>query len=284
MDGTSWDNAASGNLVHVILLSAANGDRVYFSEGDYTTDRILVLPSGVSLFGGFPSENPSWENRNAFTYQTVWTASHSGAWIASTSDITGQLVDGFTLMNYSGTTADGNNLTFKNMTLSGGSFTTAGKLENCYVTGVTLNAGSVSSCEVVNSPTAISNAENTYFYYASVEVSENAEDCKVYGTGKSGMPCHFSGAATNCTVVNCALDYYTFHSYATNCTAVNCTASSIPIFYGIATNCAAVNCTFTDGNPLRSNGIFNNAATNCTAVNCTATSGDPNISVGIFNN
>lgn len=272
MAGTSWANAASGSMVHAILLSATSGDRVYFSEGDYTTDRVLVLPSGVSLFGGFPSENPSWETRNAFTHQTVWTASHSGAWLASTSDITGQLVDGFTLMNYAGTTADGSNLTFKNMTLSGGSFTTAGDLENCYVTGVTLNAANVTSCEVVNSPAVISKAKNTYFYYASVEVSRNAEDCNVYGTEESKVNCCFSGPATNCTAVNCTADTYTFKSYATNCTAMNC-AAEIPIFYGIATNCTAVNCAVINANPILSEGIFAYSSTNCTAVNCTVKSG-----------
>lgn len=259
-------------MVHAILLSATSGDRVYFSEGDYTTDRVLVLPSGVSLFGGFPSENPSWETRNAFTHQTVWTASHSGAWLASTSDITGQLVDGFTLMNYAGTTADGSNLTFKNMTLSGGSFTTAGDLENCYVTGVTLNAANVTSCEVVNSPAVISKAKNTYFYYASVEVSRNAEDCNVYGTEESKVNCCFSGPATNCTAVNCTADTYTFKSYATNCTAMNC-AAEIPIFYGIATNCTAVNCAVINANPILFEGIFAYSSTNCTAVNCTVKSG-----------
>ena len=75
MDGSSWENAASQSQIHVILLSCASGDSVYFSEGDYTCDRTLTLPSGVSLFGGFPSENPTWATRDAFAHPTKWTAS-----------------------------------------------------------------------------------------------------------------------------------------------------------------------------------------------------------------
>ena len=286
MDGSSWNNAAAVSQIHVILLSAASGDSIYFAEGDYTADRTLTLPSGVSLFGGFTASNPSWETRDAFAHQTRWTASHSGAWLASTSNVAGQLVDGFTLMNYAGTTADGDNLTFKNMTLSGGSFSTAGKLENSYVTGVTLNAGSVSSCKVVNSPATITETEGTDFYYASVAVSGSAEDCNVYGTEENKVNCRFSANATNCTAVNCTTSYsssyifyndatnctavncttknYIFGSSATNCTAVNCTANSY-IFYNDATNCTAVNCTTS----YSSRYIFGSSATNCTAVNCT---------------
>ena len=267
MDGSSWANAASQSQIHVILLSCASGDSVYFSEGDYTTDRTLTLPSGVSIFGGFPSENPSWETRNAFTHQTVWSDSHSGAWLASTSNIAGQVVDGFTLMNYVGTTEDGQNVTFKNMTLSGGSFTTAGKLENCYVTGVTLNAGSVSSCKAVNSPATITETEGTDFYYASVAVSGNAEDCNVYGTEENKVNCRFSANATNCTAVNCTdsnYDSYIFYT-ATNCTVVSCTADNV-IFYRTVTNCTVVNCAATRN-------IFALTAKNCTAVNCTAEDG-----------
>ena len=53
MDGTSWDNAASGSMVHVILLSCESGDRVYFSEGQYTNSYTITLPAGVSIYGGF---------------------------------------------------------------------------------------------------------------------------------------------------------------------------------------------------------------------------------------
>ena len=49
MDGSSWANAASASMIRVILLSAASGDSIYFAEGDYTADRTLTLPSGVSL-------------------------------------------------------------------------------------------------------------------------------------------------------------------------------------------------------------------------------------------
>ena len=247
MDGTSWANAASASMIHVILLSAASGDSIYFAEGDYTADRTLTLPSGVSLFGGFPSENPTWATRDAFAHQTRWTASHSGAWLASTSNVAGQVVDGFTLMNYAGTTADGDNLTFKNMTLSGGSFTTAGKLENCYVTGVTLNASSVSSCKAVNSPAAISNAEGTDFFYASVEVSVKAENCNVYGKEKIKVKCRFSRIAINCTAVNCKSESESiFFSNSlgcaiTNCTAVNCTSSGY-IFDNSETSSVSKNC------------------------------------------
>ena len=286
MDGTSWANAASASMIHVILLSAASGDSIYFAEGDYTADRTLTLPSGVSLFGGFPSENPTWATRDAFAHQTRWTASHSGAWLASTSNVAGQVVDGFTLMNYAGTTADGDNLTFKNMTLSGGSFTTAGKLENCYVTGVTLNASSVSSCKAVNSPAAISNAEGTDFFYASVEVSVKAENCNVYGKEKIKVKCRFSRIAINCTAVNCKSESESiFFSNSlgcaiTNCTAVNCTATTGDIFYASCTsytgtpitNCTAVNCTTTSGDIFGTLGYI--TITNCTAVNCKSKSGD----------
>lgn len=130
MDGSSWENAANMSMIHVILLSSASGDRVYFSEGDYTTDRTITLPSGVSLFGGFTTENPAWATRDAFAHPTRWTASHSGAWLESTANIAGQVVDGFTLVDYADTVSDAANITFKNGFISGGSFAWGGTVSN----------------------------------------------------------------------------------------------------------------------------------------------------------
>ena len=284
IDGSSWANAAPASQVHAILLSCASGDSVYFSEGNYTTDRIITLPSGVSLFGGFPSENPLWETRDAFTHPTKWTASHSGAWLASTSNVTGQLVDGFTLINYVGTTEDGENLIFRNMTISGGRFSTGGEIKNSYFLDTTntilVNAvkcifnqckssgslvyGPVSECVAIGceigNTTSAPILDTIFGNYAEKCICIR---CKCVSNNRN----FFGDYASNCTAINCiSTKSYTskiFGSNSTNCTAINCVSPGYIqcIFGSNSTNCTAINC----GSLL---GIFGSNSTNCTAINC----------------
>ena len=268
MDGSSWANAASGSMIHVILLSCASGDRVYFAEGDYTADRTLTLPSGVSLFGGFTAENPTWATRDAFAHPTVWTASHTGAWLESKAYISGQLVDGFTLVNYADTVSDAVIVTFRNGFVSGGTFTWGGTVENskitvatldvrmasgCWISGGTVTATNTEDCIVIGASSTVENALRTDFYFGATSVTNSANTVNVYGKEAAPVTVYLY-KPSGCKVVygkNGNINYIFGGSTITNCTAVNCTSTGTSngyIFYGsdrTIKNCTAVNCTGT---------------------------------------
>ena len=299
MDGSSWANAASGSMIHVILLSCASGDRVYFAEGDYTADRTLTLPSGVSLFGGFTAENPTWATRDAFAHPTVWTASHTGAWLESKAYISGQLVDGFTLVNYADTVSDAVIVTFRNGFVSGGTFTWGGTVENsritvatldvrmasgCWISGGTVTATNTEDCIVIGASSTVENALRTDFYFGATSVTASANTVNVYGTEAAPVTVYLN-KPSGCKVVYGKTGNleYIFGGTITNCTAVNCTGtSSSYIFYSNSstiTNCTAVNCTSTSTGTSSSYIFYGNSSkiTNCTAVNCTSTGNDTSI-------
>ena len=309
MDGTSWNNAAAVSQIHVILLSAASGDSIYFAEGDYTADRTLTLPSGVSLFGGFPSENPTWATRDAFAHPTKWTASHSGAWVESTSNIA-QIIDGFTIIDYNDTVSDAANVTFRNGFVSGGKFAFAGMVENskivvtaltlgsasgCWINGGTVTATDLTDCIVIVATSTVENALRTDFYFGDTSVTASADTVNVYGTEAAPVTVHLC-EPTGCTVIygKGGTKHYIFYSNGgtiTNCTAMNCTVTNFSnsgyIFYsngGTITNCTAMNCSISGSNGSSSNYMFlsfnGGTITNCTAVNCIG--GGGSIEVGIF--
>ena len=70
-DGSSWSNAAAaGDLVELVLRSSS-GTAIFIAEGEYSSSVSLQIPAGVSLYGGFNRNDPSWESRNAFEHQSV---------------------------------------------------------------------------------------------------------------------------------------------------------------------------------------------------------------------
>ena len=316
MDGSSWANAASGSMIHVILLSASSGDSVYFSEGDYTTDRTISLPAGVNLYGGFDADTPAWSTRNGFTRQTVFTGSNTFLWMDGNAATSGQKVDGFVIKNYSNTITSGN-VTLRNSIVNLGT-TTLQKANHCVFISVYASVINMEYCNFFYGDTYVTTADhvNVYGTEASKPIARisGAQYCTAvnctsgsYGTTKSYI---FGENATNCTAVNCtstnnntggnySVIYYSyiFGENATNCTAVNCNNTNDGggnsgniryscIFYDSAINCIAVNCSINDSRISNTSCIFGGIATNCTAVNCSieeGVSGYNNESVFIFN-
>lgn len=281
MDGTSWANAASGSMIHVILLSCVSGDSVYFSEGNYTIDRTITLPAGVSLYGGFETDAETWATRNGFTHQTIFTGDNTFRWMSAVNQSSAyysRYVDGFVIKNYSGTIA-GSKVYLRNSIVSGGTAT----LEVAY------------SC-IFMSPTTISTMGRcNVFANLTANQMGSLTSVNVYGTSESkrlvkitnynemrdsNFYCcslYIGVPATNCTAVNCSTTSDTslksiFGGAATNCTAVNCTTNYESIFGGATTNCIAVNCSSIAKNSDLHGSIFGNTAKGCKAVNCSSSS------------
>ena len=267
MDGTSWDNAYSGAMIHSAMLSMASGDRLYMTEGNYTNDRVITLPAGVSIFGGFTATNPTWATRDSFAHQTVWTQQASTyGWITMSADSTsGQCIDGVTIAPK--VACEYKALTFCNITLTGG-FLIAPNGEIIYSHAFNCTS------------TATGKSANSYIFYASTITNCTANNCTSTATGTSTN----SGTSANS---------YIFYAKNTNCTAINCTSTATGtstysakyysyIFKSIYsnhpnTNCTAINCTSTATGTTPSVGdciccsLIISSGTNCTAINCTST-------------
>ena len=256
MDGTSWNNAAAGSQIHAILLSCASGDSIYIAEGEYTTERIMDIPAGVTIYGGFPAVNPTWATRNGFIYQSVFNGNSSFNFTAGSDGI----VDGLVIKNYRNTGSSKSKNCIANIYFYSAA-------TNCIAVNCTANISfhsAATNCIAVNCT-----AGNSIFYSA-------ATNCIAVNCTAGNYI--FSSTATNCTAVNCTANI-SFHSTVTNCKAVNCNASYY-IFGSSnllihATNCIAVNCTASNS-IFYKNDAVGGTMVNCTAVNCTA-------SAAIFN-
>lgn len=265
MDGTSWDNAYSGANIHVAMLSMASGDRLYMTEGNYTNDRIIILPTGVSVFGGFLATNPTWATRDAFAHVTKWTQSAEtfGLFTMATDSADGQCIDGITCAPAVAT--DYKSVTLRNMCITGGVMSCA-NIEHSRISNASLTANTCDTIAAYLTKVTISTqADNSAFIGTSannVAVSlTKATNCSV-----SYCAVSYNGVSTNCTASDCDSAY--FADNATNCTAVNCTSPTS--YYGVfdsnAQACIAVNC-----NPSNAvHWLFNEGAVNCVAINCTA--------------
>ena len=243
MDGSSWGNAAPVSQVHAILLSCVSGDSVYFSEGEYTTDRVMDIPSGVTLYGGFKNENPTWETRNGFVHQSIFSGS------SNFNMSTGGTVDGFTIKGYSrtGTSA----------------------YKNC-ISNVDFY-GTATNCAAVNGGSFSRTATNCMAVNGGGFSGGTATNCMAVNCTANRLGRIFDGSSINCTAVNCTANSYIFYNYATNCTAVNCTCGDY-IFYSASSmesfiNCTAVNCICGDY-------IFYLSGTSGTVKNCLSWNND----------
>jgi len=296
MDGSSWANAASGSMIHVIMLQVSSGDSVYFAEGDYTTDRTITLPAGVNLYGGFEADAETWSTRNGFTRQTVFTGDNTFGWMDGSAATSGQIVDGFAVKNYSGTIT-GSNVTLRNSVVTQGtaSIPTA---YNCIFTSANVTARQISYCNifsgnllvstssiiighvniygsseaVLTATLGLASVSNCLFYYCSL-TAKSASYCDVY----YGSSCNISTSADHVNVYGTESD--TVRTYLSNpqyCKGINCThyyyvtsSSSSYIFGSGATNCSAINCS---GSSSGYSFIFGSGATNCSAINCSGSS------------
>lgn len=277
-DGSSWNNAAAGSMIHVILLQCSSGDSVYFSEGDYTTEYTITLPAGVNLYGGFVEEVETWSTRNGFTHQTIFMGDNTFGWMNGSSATSGQIVDGFVIKNYN-STITGSNATLRNSIVSLGTAI----LPNAYNSVFISTAATVSNATQCN-----------FFYGTSCSIGTSANHVNVYGTSEQNVQTYlnnaeyctaikssylsgraiFCGTITNCIALDCNslsnrsdYDIYIFDSGAINCIAFNSKFNFGGIFYQNATNCKAINCSCSELRPEYGT-VFNLNATNCIAVNC----------------
>ena len=296
MSGTSWANAASGSMIHLILLSCSSGDSVYLAEGDYTADRTIGLPAGVSLYGGFDASNPSWGTRNGFTKPTVFSREGSSSFdfLSAGSATTGQVVDGISTSGYTAKVISGdliirNGVFDRADQLNKGTMWNINRAEHCILNGCMLYASTVSYVNIIDASCTISGA--------------TADHINVYGSAEAVLTASIpNGAISNSNFVYTNLSANTA-SYCNvhygNCTiSGNTTASHVSVYgkdnnnpvevsfnpnaeycsvyFGLgryifeasATNCIVVNCSNKKygRNPL---GLFQGTATNCTAVDCT---------------
>lgn len=82
-DGSSWANAAEGELLGVSLPSFSTGDEVYLTEGTYYPDMDMYrwqIPQGLIIKGGFPlgQTDASTEITYPTNHETIFTADYDG--------------------------------------------------------------------------------------------------------------------------------------------------------------------------------------------------------------
>lgn len=104
-DGSSWTHAY--NLLQDALSASSSGDWIWVAEGTYYPSNTFVLPSGVSLFGGFAAtEDPATfnlNNRDFVTNETVLSGdlNQDGLYTGNTGMVlkvySQDIVDGFTI-------------------------------------------------------------------------------------------------------------------------------------------------------------------------------------------
>ena len=139
-DGTSWENAFSASQIHVALLSCKDGDSVFMSEGDFgKLDRPMVIPADVSIYGGFPVSDPAWENRNGFTFSTIWQGNKTfPPFVCAGSQHT---IDGISFKDFSGEATDSQSAFIRNCSFSGGDFSFSGAMNNCKAADCSVSIG-----------------------------------------------------------------------------------------------------------------------------------------------
>ena len=170
-DGTSWADSAPQSMIHVIMLQCTSGDSVYFTEGNYTTDRVIVLPAGVSFYGGFAEDNPAWDTRDGFKHPTLFTGDGSYDFVEGGNAVDGQTLDGISAKGYANAVSNGEQIVLRNGTFEDAPVTCA-KAEYCVFnrTSVTCS-GDLLNCNI--------------FYAKKVTASGNAARLYVCGDGNS---------------------------------------------------------------------------------------------------
>lgn len=302
MDGSSWANAASASMIHVILLQVSSGDSVYFAEGDYTTDRTITLPAGVNLFGGFEADAETWSTRNGFTHQTIFTGDNTFGWMDGYAAASGQIVDGFVIKNYKNTIVGGS-ATLRNSIVTQGTANLPNAYNSVFVVSTPAGVTNATQCNFFGSMTSANASYCSVYYGSSCSVTTSADHVNVYGTDSSPVTTHFLGTAQYCNVYygaggstaifsksasysnaywctsNQGIFYFNNDSTSSSfsyCSAKNCTGANI--FYlraasGGISYCTAVDCSSNNGiffDSIRYSGGFSN----CSAINCSFANGN----------
>lgn len=82
-DGSSWTNAAEGEILGVSLSSFASGDEIYLTEGSYYPDlekNFWTIPQGLTIKGGFKKglTGSSTDITYPTVFETIFTADYDG--------------------------------------------------------------------------------------------------------------------------------------------------------------------------------------------------------------
>ena len=219
-DGTSWENSAPNNMIHVILLQSSPGDSVYFLEGTYTTDRPVELPpADIQLFGGFKESDPTWETRNWFEHPTIFkneTANFTcivNKVYPVTQGAPSLTIDGISIQGYSSAISCDNTHGSAIGGIRNGSFTSGIHVQtvsNCIIYAG-IRASTVSDTYVAPKAACninITTASNMYinagaFGNVSIDLYLNtATNCTLIGGTLTGS---LLRTATNCIVRDCVL-------------------------------------------------------------------------------
>ena len=176
-NGTSWEDAASF-VRFVEILSNCQGTEVFcFLEGEYESRDTITVVGGVHLYGGFSVDDTSWEARNPFAHQTIFTPSSDydggSPWMDADMAVS-VLVDGFTVAGYGDGVKDLGESTIR----------------NCLFDGLT-GDGLVEAGTIFN----------TKFHASDFLIYGSLESCIIENTSQNA---HVSGNATNCTLVSTA--------------------------------------------------------------------------------
>lgn len=266
MTGKSWENAAKASEIKNKIGNNGNQNNVYFLEGEYE-ETIMAPSSPFSFYGGFKSENPSWETRDAFKYKTIVNS------ISSFSNC--KAVDG---------------IIFENVEIK---ISAENEIINCVIQNAAWNNIGISSNSIKNSVAINITYENGIIF--AVGSGKNIENCVAVGcSSRIIFRTSGSGKILNCIAVNCHStginygDYSIFwgeFSFASgrlstieSCDAINCiceTSVKKCTIYSAAfsSKCKAINCKciindLTTSSPKVNSIIFDSTAMNCIAVNC----------------
>ncbi len=289
-DGTSWADSAPQSMIHVIMLQCTSGDSVCFTEGNYTTDRVIVLPAGVSFYGGFAEDNPAWDTRDGFKHPTLFTGDGSFDFMEGGNAVDGQTLDGISVKGYANAVSNGEMIALRNGTFEDAPVTCA-KAEYCVFnrTSVTCS-GDLLNCNIfyAEKVTASGNAARLYVCGSEnvkttlqaktlTDCSLNYADCNAGNMADvfcyHGGVFQFGGTAERVAVHGGDVEYPEVLLFnASDCTVIHCQPRTYTIFDSTSSNMFAgenaVNCTVKDCSVQKSCSIFDTPATNCRVVDC----------------
>ena len=82
-DGSSWENAASGDYLGATIANAEPGTEIYLMEGNYLPDantNMWSIPQGIVIKGGYPTTMTGTETKMnwAKAGQSVFSADLDG--------------------------------------------------------------------------------------------------------------------------------------------------------------------------------------------------------------
>lgn len=125
------------------------------------------------------------------------------------------VIDGFTVVNYTGGGHFGTSTLFRNIFISGGAFSFDGTAYNSKFVDTTLNAGTISGCWinsgsiyadslvdciVIDATSTVENALNTDFYFGDTRITVSANTVNIYGTENELVIAYLTDAV-DCTVI-----------------------------------------------------------------------------------